>query len=333
MPDEPKSFIRTRYLLLIVVIIFFGFFALSQSGSLKDSFAVLSSLQPSYIFVAGVAQVVSYLGSARILQGTLEIFSVSISLVRSLGLVVATSSIGVVAGGVVASAGAMYHFLHKQDVPRYPAASAGWIPDVVNVISLTLLSFGGIVALTLTERLTTAVLVGFGVALLILLLLVGVAMSVFMFPEKVHDVVHRIVNLTSFFRERRMSDKKVDAVIDSVKTALSTLKRGRWYPIVFGETVNVMFDLLTMYALFLSVGVSISFGLLIASYALPLLFGKIIPGGIGIVEGGMLGMYALVGIPLSEALVVVLGYRLFSLWIPLFVGFIMAGFFEWGYED
>jgi uncharacterized protein (TIRG00374 family) len=61
-------------------------------------------------------------------------------------------------------------------------------------------------------------------------------------------------------------------------------------------------------------------------YGLPLILGKmafIIPGGVGVIETAMVGLYTEVGVPSSTAVVVVLIYRLISFWLPLIIGFII----------
>jgi uncharacterized protein (TIRG00374 family) len=45
-----------------------------------------------------------------------------------------------------------------------------------------------------------------------------------------------------------------------------------------------------------------------------------LPGGVGGVEGGMIGAFAAFGQPASVALVAVLAYRLVSFWLPTVVG-------------
>ncbi len=49
-----------------------------------------------------------------------------------------------------------------------------------------------------------------------------------------------------------------------------------------------------------------------------------LPGGIGGVEGGMIGAFAAFGVPGSQALIAVLAYRAISFWLPTLPG--MAGY-------
>jgi glycosyltransferase 2 family protein len=95
--------------------------------------------------------------------------------------------------------------------------------------------------------------------------------------------------------------------------------------------MNVAFDMLTLYLLFLAAGEHISLSLLLAGYGLPLLLAKVaffIPGGVGVVEGGMAALYHVLGIPLATVLAVVLGYRLISFWLPSLAGFPIAAYLQ-----
>lgn len=95
--------------------------------------------------------------------------------------------------------------------------------------------------------------------------------------------------------------------------------------------MNVVFDMLTLYLLFVASGKFLSPGILLAGYGLPLLFGKmafIVPGGVGVVESSMAAIYDGLGIPDGNAVVVVLGYRLISFWLPSFAGFPVAAYLQ-----
>jgi uncharacterized protein (TIRG00374 family) len=101
---------------------------------------------------------------------------------------------------------------------------------------------------------------------------------------------------------------------------------GRWRGPVLGDTLNVGFDILTLYFLFLAAHDTANPGLVLAGYGLPLLAGKlsVLPGGLGVVEGGMVALYQALGVPGGEAVVVILSYRLLSFWIPVLLGFPLA---------
>jgi len=89
--------------------------------------------------------------------------------------------------------------------------------------------------------------------------------------------------------------------------------------------------MLTLFFLFLAAGHAINPGVLLAGYGLPLLLGKmafVVPGGVGVVEGSMAALYNGLGVPDAVTVVVVLGYRLVSFWIPSLSGFPIAVYLQ-----
>ena len=95
--------------------------------------------------------------------------------------------------------------------------------------------------------------------------------------------------------------------------------------------MNVIFDILTLYFLFIAAGEKINPGVLLAGYGLPQLLGKmvfILPGGVGVVESSMAVLYSGLGVPQATTVVVVLSYRLISFWIPSLAGFPIAAYLQ-----
>lgn len=84
-------------------------------------------------------------------------------------------------------------------------------------------------------------------------------------------------------------------------------------------------DLISLYFVFLAFSGPVSLGVLIAAYAMGILFWIVspTPQGVGVVEGVMALVIASLGVPASTATVIALGFRGLTFWIPLFVGFLL----------
>ena len=86
--------------------------------------------------------------------------------------------------------------------------------------------------------------------------------------------------------------------------------------------MNLGFDMLTLYFLFVAAGHSVTPGVLLVGYGLPQLLAKfaiILPGGVGVVEAGMAALYHGLGVPEAVTVVVVLAYRMMCFWVPTLV--------------
>ena len=84
-------------------------------------------------------------------------------------------------------------------------------------------------------------------------------------------------------------------------------------------------NIASMYALFRAFGQSVSMGVLIAGFAMGILFRIVspVPQGIGIVEGMLTLTYTSLGIPAATATVVSISFRGITFWLPLFLGFVL----------
>ena len=82
-----------------------------------------------------------------------------------------------------------------------------------------------------------------------------------------------------------------------------------------------IFDVATLWLAFRALGSAPPFGAIAMGYLIGMLANMIpIPGGIGAVDFGLVGMLAVYGAPLSTAAAAVLIYRTISLWVPTLVG-------------
>jgi uncharacterized protein (TIRG00374 family) len=82
--------------------------------------------------------------------------------------------------------------------------------------------------------------------------------------------------------------------------------------------------LISLYVLFLSLGIEPLYRVILAGYAIGVMFIVIspTPSGVGFVEGSMALAYSSLGVPGAAAATVTLIYRGFSFWMPLLIGFV-----------
>jgi uncharacterized membrane protein YbhN (UPF0104 family) len=82
-----------------------------------------------------------------------------------------------------------------------------------------------------------------------------------------------------------------------------------------------IFDVATLWLAFRALGSTPPFGAIVMGYLIGMAANILpVPGGIGAVELGLVGMLAVYGAPLSTAAAAVLIYRAISLWVPTLVG-------------
>jgi uncharacterized protein (TIRG00374 family) len=81
------------------------------------------------------------------------------------------------------------------------------------------------------------------------------------------------------------------------------------------------FDNAVLWATFHAVGASPEISIVLMGYLIGQLGGLLpIPGGLGGIDGGLLGTLVLYGTPVAPTAAAVLAYRLVLFWLPLVVG-------------
>ena len=109
------------------------------------------------------------------------------------------------------------------------------------------------------------------------------------------------------------------AAATGVRTAISLLRSRD--PALLGAIGWWGFDIATLWACFHAFGASPHKGVIVMAYFVGWIGNTLpLPGGIGGVEGGMIGAFSAFGVPVQTAVVAVLAYRAFSFWLPTLPG-------------
>lgn len=305
---------------------------LPQLTTLEASLAVLRGVRWWGVLLALLAQGASYWGAAVTVRHVATLTGDRLATGRALALVLAASAVGTLGGGPVAYAGASGRWSLRGGMSAEGAVLCGWLPAMLN--ALVMLALGVLGTLVLVARgivpravlwpllLVTGALVAAGAA-------VGVALWR---PAWRHRLAALAARAGQRVRRRPVSPAAFEERLRRQEGAARQLAHGRWRMPVFGALANSGGALLTVAALLVAVRDTLPPAALLAGYGLPQVAGRlgIRPGGLGIVEGGMVGAYAAVGVSRATGVLVVLAYRLLSFWVPLAVGLVVAARLERG---
>ncbi len=109
------------------------------------------------------------------------------------------------------------------------------------------------------------------------------------------------------------------AAASGVRTAIDLVRTRD--PYLLGAVGWWGFDIAVLWACFHAFGSAPSVGVVIMSYFVGMLGNTLpLPGGIGGVDGGMIGAFSAFGVPVQLAVVSVLAYRGFAFWLPTLPG-------------
>ena len=317
-PKSPLRFVVTLVLLGAAVNVL-----LPQVASLRGSLEVLRSMRPGWLGLAALAQLLRY-GA----QGLTTVWIVRVARQR-LSLPVATAvnvsawTVGLVAGGIVGFAGATYAWLRDFGIRMESAVLAGWVPPLMNAAVVALAALVGSAELLAWGKLSLPESIALGSAL-------GVLVVVFAALAWAAGRPRPAIRAAAGFQlrvarlRRRPAPRRPGSAVQRLLRALRALgRRGGWKLPLLASVLVVAFDMLALHFAFVAARSPVGFGVLLAGYGLPTLLSKVavIPGGVGVVEGTMIAIFAALGVPAPTAVLVVLAYRVLSFWVPNLLGF------------
>jgi uncharacterized protein (TIRG00374 family) len=100
--------------------------------------------------------------------------------------------------------------------------------------------------------------------------------------------------------------------------ALAINKKSTIAVVSLATLFDWLFTLFSLWVCFWALGINLSFGSSLSGFFVGYVIGfiSLVPGGIGIQEGSMAGIYYLLGVPFSQAIIAVLLFRLIYYIIP-----------------
>jgi hypothetical protein len=244
-------------------------------------------------------------------------------------ITMASVSIGLVAGGWVGGATATYGWIRRENHDGNTAVLAGTLPALLNNGVLVGVSLIGTIYLLLVHDLSKVQLIEFSVILLLLGLMAASLIAALRFPEVATRYVVWLASHWAALRRKPFIPENTISMVKQFVVAWDSLRSGKWLYPMLGAIANIGFDMLTLYFMFIAAGHNVNLGILFAGYGLPLILGKmafLFPGGVGVIEGSMVALYDSLNVPDAVSVVVILGYRLFSFWLPTLLGFAAAAY-------
>lgn len=312
----------------LIPLVFLGLavaILLMKVSTLKDTINALRLMPLWIVGLAVIAQVCSYLGNGYLLKVIVSRVGYRLSVFRGALVNIAADSIGL-ASGAVGAVAATYHWISKNNDDTGEAALAGVIPILCNAIVIITITIFGMVYLLLNHELSGTQILSYGLVLLIVIASVIIAFYGLRHRDKLERLILGIVKKVNKIRflKRKKDLTSLQHTIDEFYDSMGLLKNRGWIKLGLGPMMNTLFDMLTLYLFYIAAGYYIQPSVLLAGYSLSFLFGRyafFIPGGAGVVEGGMVAIFTNLGIPSNINVVAVLGYRFLSFWLPSLLGF------------
>ena len=134
-------------------------------------------------------------------------------------------------------------------------------------------------------------------------------------------------------RWRRWLALAIDALGEGVREAGRILRRRDWR-VIAGSLGYWIFDNAVIWACFKAFGESPAITLVLMAYLIGQLGGLLpIPGGIGGIDGGLIGAMIVFGLPAAATAAAVFAYRVILFWLPLLLGGVAFARLRKGLDD
>ena len=322
----PITWVRVLIVSVLIVGALVGVYLLiPKVAGLKQTWGQLRRGDPRWLAVGGLLELLSIAGYATLFRAvfgrgvpridwrvSLEIPLAGIAAIR---LVAAAG-----AGGVAVTAWALGRAGMSAEVIACRIVASLVIQYSVYLAAVIVCGLGlwagvfgggGSVAITLFPAVLAAVLA-------------AAVLSLALMPEDVEQRLKRFAGRTRRFGGvlRRLA-KAPDALGSGVRTARELVRERRLG--LLGAVAYWGFDIAVLGVCFDAFGRVVPVAVLVMGYFLGTLGSLLpLPGGIGGVEGGMIGAFVAFGVPASSAVVAVLAYRAISFWLPTLPG--IAGY-------
>ncbi len=323
-PLPPKRKLRW-YLFALILLGAAIYFLFSRFVAMERAALAVSNLKIPLVALAFVSQALSFLGSGYLLRKTVPVADKPVSVTDGALMTAGAKSVGTLGGGVIGTAGMMYFWLRRRGINPGVAGLGGWLPIILNNTVLAVMSLVGLLVMVHLGKSPHIFAAGFGLSVLILGTFIAILIWSLTHRDRLEPLATSIAHFIGKCRRRTSDTSKIKISVTHLLEGWDTLIQDGWRGPAAGSILTIGFDMLTLALMFFAAGYPINALVLVAGYGVPQLLGKltVILGGVGVVEGGMIGLFSLLGVPRSSAVLVVLAYRLVSFWLPTLIGILL----------
>jgi uncharacterized protein (TIRG00374 family) len=320
----PRVVLTRRRLLLsalfVVSVIALLYFVLPKLVGLKDTWARIQHGDPWWLGLAAVLEICSFWGYIMLFRAVFARGASRIDWRASYEITMA----GLAATRLFAAAGAGGIALTAWALRR-----AGFEPRIA---ACRLIAF---MVLLYAVYMATLVICGLGlyvgiipgrhpfaitvVPAIFAAIVIGVFLAISLVPGSFDGFVRRASGKGWLAKVAGWLATASATLGSGVRTAID-LVRSR-DPFLLGAIAWWGFDIAVLWACFHAFGAAPSVGVVVMSYFVGMLGNTLpLPGGIGGVDGGLIGAFSAFGVNVQVAIVAVLAYRVFAFWLPTLPG-------------
>jgi glycosyltransferase 2 family protein len=315
-----KALRRSIIFLVIVAVLYLLLPKLIDS---EKSIEYLRQGAWQLLLVAVVLEFIALLGYANLFRHLLDVLDIRLSLRRMYGIVLAGLAVShVFSAGGAAGWVVSYNALRKKEVPHglvFVAIAAQNFFNYAVLWALFLLAMAyGLVSGTLSPARYALALVLIGFFLWL------TAYGFYLYNRRTkmrRRVAQFAATVNRLSRKERISQAHIDEWLDHLFLGMRRMSthRGAKRLAATYSCAFWLFDISCLALVFAAFSYRVGFTALVMSYVVAYAVGTLspTPGGLGAIEGILIGMLVGFGVPSTVAVTVVLVYRLINFWLPI----------------
>jgi uncharacterized protein (TIRG00374 family) len=227
-------------------------------------------------------------------------------------------------GGAATSAALQFEMLSQEGVPPARAASGMTAASAIVFGTLLLINVLALPLVVLGVAVPAKLLAAAWVSAVLLLGIVLIGYFAFSGDRFLSAVGRGAQWAINKLRRRSQPVQDLPGRLLAQRTAVAEAVGSNWWQALLAAAGKWVFDYLTLVFALAAVGARPNAGLVLVAYATTSLLGQLplTPGGLGVVEAGLTGTLALIGVDGGDAVLATLAYRLFNYWLYLPAGLV-----------
>jgi uncharacterized protein (TIRG00374 family) len=321
---------RTLFWLLVIAFLWIVITRLTEIQSLAET---LAQGQWQWVLAAFWLQLLYYTLVAASYQAAFKAVGVNSRVLHLIPITFASIFVGVAAPSIGASAAALFvddAAQRGQSATRTAVGSLLYL--IANLAAFFVVLVVGMIYLFVQDNLRSYQVIAALTLVFFMALMVGVLLLGLWRPALLRRLlawIQRTLNgaLARFRRPPALKEDWAEGTASEFSEAAAAIAQR---PAGLRNTVLLallshLVDIASLLALFWAFNQPVGTGVLVAAYAMGILFWivTIVPHGIGVVEGVMTLVIASLGVPADRAAVITLAFRGLSFWLPFAIGFFM----------
>ena len=321
-----------------VVFMGLGLFAVyawlvATAGGGGDLALLFKSAHPGALFLPLLATLLSYVTMSLSYQGIAKAAGCSIGAMDMLRItfVANTANYVLPTGGLSGFALRMV-MLNKKGVTAGRAVLISFTQTLLTNVMLMVFIVYGLIHLMVTGRLA-----GVGIGLVGV---VVVGLTAFLFGcllmvyrkrlrarvlDRVTDIVLRIMSKFRRFDSHERRARRFFLHIDEGMEFFASRPRAMVAPLIW-IFIDWVLTVAVLYAAFVSIGSDVSFSTVLIAFSVGIVFAvmSFVPGGVGVLEVALTGMFDSAGVPREESVLAILIFRVSFYVIPVILALLVA---------